>query len=1168
MRINGKMWMGFLAVLAMAVLFAAPAQAQKTTGTILGTAMDPSGGAVSGAQVKAKNTATSFERSATTDESGYYRIDLLPAGSYTVTVEKTGFKRQVLTGITLQMDQDARIDVSMQLGEMSQQIEVSSAPPLADTTTATIGDVIENRRIVNLPLNGRNFQQLALLTAGTASGQQGGTQDFFGTAAGSIGFVVNGGRDDQNNFLVDGINVIDHYFNSLTLTPSIDAIQEFKVLQNSYSAEAGMFGSGQVNITTKSGTNDIHGSAFEFLRNHNLDSKNFFDLPGRTKPAFHQNSFGFSMGGPIKRDKSFWFAAYEGLRVRQGQTVLSALPTADQRLGLFTGLNACLTDPDPANPAGAFVCSGGPGAGTFQTQIPAGRFGPVANDIIANFFPVPNLFPNTPGLNNVSVDKRKEDRDQFVGRFDHRLNDSHSLFVRYIWARSDQSFPFGDNILTFDPAPPPGFPTPVPDKSQNLAMGLTSSLRSNLMNELRVGWNYYDGKRLSGNNVNFPQQVLGLPAGTYTDIAPRDLGYPAFHLAGLSQFGDSDVFNPLYRKDSVWQFSDNLIWTKGRHSLKFGGDIRDVRFDTLSNFFTRGFPNFDSLVGFNLTGNYIADFLIDRPSAIVRTVGDTSGNFVTHLWGMYVNDEYRVNSRLTVTLGLRYEIFPPIYEKNNRIAVYDKGCKCVIIPGSTLPAEVTDPNGLAQQYNLLLAALGNTSGINYVTGDSMGLGRSITKTDFKRFAPRLGVAYDLTGKGKTVVRGAIGIFNALRDYSASSDSRNMLPFSQQAVLLDLNRIPGLGFLPPVTYDYMYRGYYTPFIPSQVAPVGNVPGSGIGPQVNMPIGYTEQYTLNLQHQVGQNFSIEVAYVGVHGINLNRLTTTNQEHVTGALAGHRDDPLFNFFIQEDSGATSWYNGGFLRAEKRFSNGLGFVSSYTYSKSIDTVSSARENGGAPTREQDAFCLACEKALSNFDIRHRFVTSFTYDLPFGPGRAYMHDASGAMGKLLGGWQIGGIITMQGGQPFTPQYPGGAGAGFRFPRPNQDANANLPAGQRDPAQWFNPNVYYAPTSIFTDAGVGPTSLLGNAGRNSLIGPGYKDVDFTLQKDTSINERIKVQLRAELFNLFNHPNFNLPDRVFVPDPNCNTFDPSAICRNVNPNFGQITSARLPRVVQFGLKFTF
>jgi hypothetical protein len=1162
---NTKRWLGFAAMLVAMALMAATAQAQKTTGTILGTVTDAQGGAVSGASVVAKNAATNLERSATTDSSGYYRLELLPAGTYTVTLEKTGFKRQVLTGIVLQIDQDARIDATMQLGEVSQQIEVSSAPPLADTTTATIGDVIENKRIVTLPLNGRNFQQLALLTAGTASGQQGGTQDFFGTAAGSIGFVVNGGRDDQNNFLVDGINVIDHYFNSLTITPSIDAIEEFKVLQNSYSAEAGMFGSGQVNISTKSGTNDIHGSVFEFLRNDHLDAKNFFDLADRNKPAFHQNNFGFALGGPIKKDKTFWFVAYEGLRVRQAQTVLSSLPTADERNGLFTGLNACLNDPNPADPAGPFICTGGPGPGTFQTQIPLGRFGPVANAIIAKAFPVPNLFPSTPGLNNVSVDQRLEDRDQVVARFDHRINDNHSLFARYIWARSDQSFPFGDNILTFDPAPPPGFPTPVPDRSQNIALGFTSVLRNNLLNELRLGWNYYDGKRMAGNAVNFPQDILGLPAGTYTNIAQRDLGYPAFHLAGISQFGDSDVFNPLFRKDRVLQISDNLIWSKGRHSLKFGGDIRDVRFDTLSDFFTRGFPNFDSLVGFNLTGNYVADFLIDRPSAIVRTVGDTTGNFVTHLWGMYANDEWRINSRLTVTMGLRYEIFPPIYEKHNRIAVYDTGCQCVIIPGSTLPAEVTDPNGLAQQYNLLLAFFG-MSPITYATGDSMDLGRSITKTDFKRFAPRLGVAYDLTGKGKTVLRAAVGIFNALRDYSASSDSRNMLPFSQQAVLLDLNRL-GTG-LPALTYDYMYKGFFTPFIPSQVAPVGNVPGSGIGPQVNMPIGYTEQYTVNLQHQIGQNFSIEAAYVGVHGINLNRLTTTNQEHVTGPLAGHRDDPKFNFFIQEASGATSWYNGGFLRAEKRFSKGLGFVSSYTFSKSLDTVSSARENGGAPTREQDAFCLVCDKAVSNFDIRHRFVTSFTYDLPFGPGRAYGHDVTGAMAKLLGGWQAGGIITLQGGQPFTPQYPGGAGAGFRFPRPSQDGNGNLPAGQRDPSQWFDPNVYYAPASFFTDPLVGPTSYSGNAGRNSLIGPGYKDVDFTLQKDTAINERLKVQFRAEIFNLFNHPNFNLPDRVFVPDPSCNVFDPNGQCRNSNPNFGKITSARLPRVVQFGLKFMF
>jgi hypothetical protein len=1161
-----RVFVRFILLAAAAASIAALDYAQKTTATILGTVTDPSGGAVSGGNVAARNVATGLERTSITDTSGFYRLELLPVGTYTVTVEKLGFKKQVLTGIVLQIDQEARIDAALQIGEVTEQVEVSSAPPLAETTNATIGDVIENRRIVTLPLNGRNFQQLALLTAGTASGQQGGTQDFFGTAAGSIGFVVNGGRDDQNNFLVDGINVIDHYFNSLTLTPSIDAIQEFKVLQNSYSAEAGMFGSGQVNVSIKSGSNAFHGSVYEFLRNNALDAKNFFDVPTRPTPPFHQNQFGFSAGGPIIENKTFWFLAYEGLRITQSQTVLSALPTADQRNGLFTGLSACLTDPNPAALGGPFVCTPGPNS-TFQTQIPKARFGPVANAFLNQFFTVPNLFPNATGLNNVSVANRMENRDQVVGRIDHRINDKHTLFVHYIWARADQSFPFGKNILTFDPPPPPGFPTPVPDRSQNIALGETAVLKGNLLNEFRLGWNYYNGKRLAAHqNVNFAQDVLGLPSTPFTDLTSPNLGYPAFHLAGISQFGDSDVFNPLFRKDRVLQLSDNVIWTKGHHSLKFGGDVRDVRFDTLSNFFTRGFPDFDSLVGFPLTGNFVADFLIDRPSAIVRTIGDTTGNFVTHLFAVYGNDEWRVNSRLTVTLGLRYEVFPPIYEKNNRIAVYDAASNSIIIAGDKLPASVTDPNGLAVAYNALIARVGQQP-VNYVTAASRGLGRSVTKTDFGRVAPRVGIAYDLTGHGSTLLRAAYGIFNALRDYSASSDSRNMLPFSQQMVLLDLARL-GIP-VPPLSYAAMYQGFFVPTAP----PVGNVPGSGIGPQVNMPIGYTEQYTLNLQHQIGKNFVIEGSYVGVHGINLNRLTTTNQEHIDPNLptGGHRDNPQFNFFIQEASGTTSWYNGAFVRVEKRFNSGLGFVSSYTYSKSLDTVSSARENGGAPTREQDAFCLGCEKASSNFDIRNRFVTSYTYDLPFGHGRRWAADASGMKEKIIGGWQAAGILTFQSGQPFTPQYPGGAGAGFRFPRPSEDANGNLPSGQRNPAHWFNTSAFYAPASFFTDPGVGPTSVAGNAGRNSLIGPGFQEVDFTVQKDTSLTERYKLQSRAEFFNLVNHPNFNLPNRVFVPQAGCNLFIPAGRCRNdnvVNPSFGQITSARLPRVIQFGLKLTF
>jgi hypothetical protein len=1143
-----------LAALVVLLLLVPAAWGQRVTGSIIGTVTDPSGAVVPDASVITRNVATNLERSATTDAAGFYRIDLLPIGTYAVTVEASGFRREILTDISLQIDQVARIDVALQVGELEQEVVVTSAPPLVDTSSAAIGDVIENKRILDMPLNGRNFQQLAMLTAGTSAGQQGGTQEFFGTAGGSIGFAVSGGRDDQNHFLIDGITAMDHYFNSVTITPSIDAVAEFKVLQNSYSSEYGMFGAGQVSVTTKSGTNEFHGSVFEFHRNHLLDARNFFDFKDRDIPPFIQNQFGASVGGPIAKDKTFFFLSYEGMRVRQDQTVRTALPTVDQRNGIFPGtLGVDFFDPDPAS-SFPFV-QNPPGLCTAPcVQIPSQRFGTVANRILQDFFPVPNLNPNTPGLNHVSVDTRVEDRDQILFRFDHQFSQNHMFFGRYIWARSDQSFPFGDNILTFDPAPPPGFPTPVTDDSQNLAFGLTSVLGPNLVNELRGGWNFYDGKRLGGNrDVDFATDVLGLAPDASFGIpaAERDRGFPNFHLAGISQFGDADVFNPLFRKNNSFQFSDNLAWTKGRHSFKFGGNVQLVRFNTLSNFFGRGFPNYD---GVSVTGSFIADFLIDRPFAIVRLNGDTEGESRTNLFGVYFNDEFRITPRFTMTYGLRYEVFPPIYEKNNRLAVYDKNTQTIIVAGDSLPSEATDPNGLAALYNGNVLGVFGLPPVSFATGASRGLGRSLTKTDWTNFAPRLGLAYDLTGKGTTVLRTAYGIYNAMRDWSASSDSRNMLPFALQSVLLDFAR---LGFpFPPITFDQMFVGVdlaggtFAP-IPS----VGNFFGGGIGPQIDMPIGYIQQYTLNLQHQIGQNMSVEVAYVGSTGIHLNRLTTTNQERLTGPTRAFPDDPRFGFFIQEASEATSSYHSGFIRVEKRLSQGLMFVSSYTFSKSIDTVSSARENGGAPTREQDAFCLRCERALSNFDSRHRSITSFTYELPVGAG------VQGAAEKFLKGWQLSGILTFQSGQPFTPQWPGGAPPGNRFPRPNQDCDPNLPSSQRTPERWFDTTCFIA--TSFIPEGIPAlvfTAFPGNSGRNSLEGPGFANVDINIQKTTSIGERTQIQFRAEFFNFFNHANFKLPDRVFVPD--------FVTGRNVNPNFGQITEAKSPRVIQFGLKIIF
>jgi hypothetical protein len=1096
---------------------------QSATATIEGNVTDANGAVIAGANVKAINKATSAERTTVSDSNGNYSFRLLPIGIYSVKVEKQGFSTKQINEVALNIEKTVRVDVQLDVGQVQTVVEVTSEAPITETSNTVVGDVIENRRIVDLPLNGRNFVQLTLLAPNTAPQQEGGNGGFDTASSGNLGFVVNGGRNDQNNYLIDGIGVVDHYFNTITVTPSIEAIQEFRVLQNSYSSESGMFGSGQVNIATKSGTNQVNGSVFYFLRRDALDARNFFDLPSRQKPKFTQDNFGGSIGFPIKKDRTFMFFTYEGLRIDKEETVLSALPTQFQRQGLFTNP---IRDPNTGSNFPTVVISGQ----TFY-QIPNNRIGPVARDIINKFFPVPNFRPTVAGLNHVSVDNRTEDRDQFVVRFDHQINLNNNLFARYIWSRSDQSLPFGDNILTFDPPPPPGFPTPITDDAQNLAVGLTTSLTSSLINELRVGWNYYDGKRVASNSdVNFAQLN-----GINVTINDPNKGYPAFTIPGLSQFGDSDVFNPLFRKNNTLQFSDNVSWTRGKHAIRFGGDFRNVRFDTLSNFFTRGFIQYGS--GFlSVTGDPIADFLLDRPFAVIKLQGDTAGKFSTNLWGVFINDEFRITPKLMLTFGLRYEVFPPIREKNNRLAVYDQASKKIIVAGDSLPPEVTGT--LVTQYNQLLTGLGLPPA-QFVTSKSLGLNEAITKTDWTNFAPRLGFAYDLRGNGKSVVRGAYGIFNALRDWSASSDSRNLLPFTAQAVLLDLVRF-GVP-IPPLSYADAYR---------PLTDVHNTPVGGISPQVDMPIGYIQQFTLNFQQQLNKDTVIETAYVGSIGINLNRLTTGNQENI---LTGVRPAPNFSFYIQEASGATSNYHSGYIRLEKRFSDGFSFSGSYTLSKSIDTVSSARENGGAPTREQDAYCLRCERALSNFDTRHRFVGSFIYDLPFGKGRKYLKDASGATEFLLGGWQIGGIITANTGQPLTPQHPLGATAGFRFPRPNVTGNPNLSSG-RDPARWFNTSVFIAPPTAPSGE-----SVAGSAGRNSITGPGFQQVDFTLQKIFQFTEKIGLQFRTEVFNLFNRPNFNLPDRVFIPGANG---------RNVNPNFGVITTAKNSRQIQFGFKFIF
>ncbi|MEM4412682.1 MAG: TonB-dependent receptor [Candidatus Caldarchaeum sp.] len=1104
-------------VLAIALAFGTVALGQKTTANIEGIVTDPQGSAISGAKVTARNMETNLERSTFTNERGIYAIQFLPIGTYELTIEAQGFQPEVRRNIVLRIDQTLRLDVELRVGAVTETVTITAAPPLTDTTTTTVGEIIENRRIVELPLNGRNFMQLALLSPNVAPQEQGGNGGFDTASTGNVGFIASGARNDQNNYLIDGIPAIDHYFNVPTVTPSIEAIQEFRVLQASYSTEAGMFGGGQVYILTKSGTNEFHGSLFEFVRNDKFDAKNFFDLPDRPIPAFRQNNFGGSFGGPIIKDRTFFFFTYEGLRIRKEETTLSALFTENERRGLFENP---VINPETGRPFPTVTVGGK----TFY-QVP---IAPIARTIIDRFFPVPNLRPSERGLNHVSVAKRIEDRDQIVARLDHQFGPRQQFFARYIWARGDQSLPFGDNILTFDPPPPPGFPTPIEDDTQHLAIGLTSTVTNSVINELRLGWSFYDGKRLAANqDVNFARLN-----GVNQEIARRDRGFPAFTVPGLSQFGDSDVFNPLFRKNNEYVIRNNLVWTKGRHILKFGGDYHHVRFDTLSNFFTRGFVSFASPV--SVTGDPRADFLLDRPASIVKLQGDTTGNFRTNLFGVFFHDEYRATSRLTLNYGLRYEVFPPIYEINNRLAVFDQFTGEIILAGDRLPPEI---NGrLVTEYNTLLRNLGLPP-VRFVTSQSRGLGRSVTKTDFRNLAPRFGLVWDVFGTSRTVLRAGYGIYNALRDWSASSDSRNLLPFTAQLVLIDFARF-GLP-LPPLRYADAYGPLSDPH---------NIPISGISPQVDLPIGYVQSYTLNVQQQLTPNMMVEIAYVGSTGINLNRLTTGNPaDFRTGA----RPVPNFSFYIMEASGATSTYHGGYVRMERRLSQGLLLVASYTLAKAIDTVSSAREEGGAPTREQDPRCLRCERGRANFDVRHRFVGSFLYELPFG------RSARGGFGKLSEGWQIGGIITLHSGQPLTPQHPTGSPPGFRFPRPDVRGNPNLPPGQRRPHRWFDTSVFTAPPGFLTPAGF--EALPGTAGRNIIDGPGFAQIDAILQKTTKVSEDVSLQFRMEVFNLFNHPNFNLPDRVFIPGPDG---------RNVNPNFGVITTAKNSRQIQFGLKLIF
>jgi hypothetical protein len=1083
-----------------------------------GIVLDASEAAVPATSLELRNPATGQVRQTQTDANGFYSFPLLPVGNYELEIAKTGFVTKVVRGLALRVGETARVDIRLEIAHQRVEIQVDTRPPLVEAASPAIGDEIENRRVSLLPLNGRQFSQLALLAAGAVPPYPNSSTQQFNTAALGLGFSVDGQRSERNNFSLDGVTLMEPFAYSLTVNPSVDAIREFRVVEDSYGTDQGITSGAQVNIASRSGANRLSGTAYEFLRNSALDAKNFFDDPIRSIPPYRQNQFGASLGGPIRRNRTFFFTNYEGLRILQSVTNTTLLPPAAIRQGDFSGIN-----PQTGNPFPAIV---DPTTGqTFQENtIPASRIDPLSRAILARV-PLPNVTNAPPGENNdINVGLHRVTSDQYMARIDHEVTPKQQLFGRFLLFNQQQLFPFVPDAFAQNPSAPAGFGTNHDDTGRNFALGLTSVFRPTLINDFRLGYAYYFGTKEAQNIHSGFLELLGI---TRAPGATND-GIPAINVPGYADMGDSDIFQPQIRKNHTFQFTDNVAWVNGRHTWKFGADARRYRLFYLVEDFGQGLFSFSD--GPSASGTAFSDFLLGRPFLSYAQAGNSGGNDRLDYFGAYFSDEFHATRRLTLTYGLREEFYSPPTNADGRASILN--------PSNATQFIVRNDQGQAAALiaNPLIQSLQRLYGLSFITSQQAGLPPSLIRPDWAGWAPRLGFAYDVTEHHTTSLRGGFGVFNSLGELDYASETRLSPPITEFLFGLDTCRFDGPGacgqaYAPPVlTYPLAYT-------------LGNQEPTAISSPPNLRNGYVYEWSLSIDHEIAPNTVLSVSYAGSDGHKLPRRSLQNQgiPNLPGEHRGYHPQPGSNQFVRATD-VNSNYSALIVRLERQFSRGISFVGGYTFGKSIDTASGLNGTNQA----QDNYDLKAERGLSDFDLRQRFVFSSSWDLPFGPGRRWMR--GGAEARVFGHWDLSNILTLQSGQPLTATLPT-ALSGTQSngtDRPDLIANPNLPGGQRKPSRWFNTDAFVAPP-IFYD-NLGAYSILGNEGRNVITGPGLASWDMSLQRQARLSERLNLVFRSDFFNMTNHPNFDRPGLIYGTS-----------------NFGNISSAENSRQVQFSLR---
>jgi hypothetical protein len=1126
-------------ILAFALLTAVSLSAQTFRGTILGTITDPSGAVVAGASVTVKNAGTGLERTTQTSADGSYALPELPIGTYTVTVTLAGFQTFQANGVTLDVATERRVDAAMKTGQVSTKVEVSGdLLPMVETTTNDLGGVLTAQVVQDLPVNGRDYTKLIYMNPGVA-----GSPDQISDSPGSYGeFTMNGARGRSNNYLLDGTDMNDGYRNDPAIneagvfgTPStilpVDSIADLNVISN-FLPEYGRNAGGVVNIVTKSGSNQWHGTAAEYFRNDALDARNYFNFAGQPKAQFHNNQYGVSLGGPIVKDKTFFFADYEGQQETVGVVTLGCVPDPAQIAADGGATNPVIAgllarDPWPTpNIPGTF---GGNLVGSEDSGCPNG----------------PNSSVISPSLNKLT---------SFIAKVDENFNTNNIFTGRYFFGDSVQSFPLA---LTASGGQLPGFNTFTPTRVQLVALSYVHTIGTNKVNELRYGWNRF-AEGFFPEDSGVSAGALGL--GTTGGIAGQ--GLPIIAVSGFAQLGASSS-DPRHRFDTNNQAIDNFSWKVGRHDVKFGGDFYRTSIQQYFDKYFRG----------KLEFNDLTDLLSGTVDGGFQYAGNTLRHTFDNSYGFFVQDSFRATPHLTLNYGLRYDYYGVISEKNNQLS------------------NITN-----------LDPVGNTFTLTQVGQPGLS---SLYNPDRKDFAPRASIAWDMTGKGTTVVRAGWGMF-----FDA---------FSQDMALGHLPYPPFFDPGPaynPIGPNPIYSAGVTGTITQGQPLFGdesacNFECDSFGFDRNIKMPYMENFNLNIQQQVSSHSVFQLGYVGSQGHRLWRffdISQPSQAQITasdcpngvpvipcpgGAITGsygvtrnYESNPYDSFYImQENSSGKSNYNS--LQASYRVTgwHGITSIANYAWSKSLDNSSDGEDFEPNAAQPNDSTRPYLEHGPSNFNVPQRFTWIFSYKVP---------NMGGSMQRLKNGWGFDSTATLQSGQPFQMNYnfeDDFSGSGEGDDRP--DVVGPIKYHERNPADFIDLSSFAIPCSVSaaTDGGtangvntdcVPGTRHFGNEGRNTLHGPTFKQWDLAVYKDTAITERVKMQLRADFFNIINHPNFANPFLpAFIADPGVNRFAlngsntletgtggyPITATGDVgigNPFLG----GGGPRGIQLGAKFTF